>query len=172
MINMIDYKVFRETYCYNCGSQHCMGPDSEFGKGCSFYKIEIAKDFARHNLPADKYEHSIRVMGYTRELAPLYLKVSTDALIIAALHDVVEDSDITLKEIEDKFGRYIRNCVEILTHDKEAMTYPEYIDFIMNCPLPEAKLVKHADMRDHLRQKETLTPKLKEKYFEVIDRFI
>jgi hypothetical protein len=42
----------------------------------------------------------------------------------------------------------------------------------MDCPLPEAKLVKHADMRDHLRQKETLTPKLKKKYFEVIDRFI
>ena len=77
-----------------------------------------------------------------------------------------------LKEIEDEFGRYIRNCVEVLTHDKEAMSYSEYIDLIMDCPLPEAKLVKHADMRDHLRQKETLTPKLKEKYYEVIDRFI
>ena len=172
---MIDYELFRENYCLGCGSIRCTGPDSEFGQGCIFFKLEKAKDLAKEHLPSSKYEHSIRVMRYARELAPLYLArgdASTDALVVAALHDVVEDSDITLKEFEDKFGRYIRNCVEVLTHDKKAMSYPEYIDLIMDCPLPEAKLVKHADMRDHLRQKETLTPKLKEKYFEVIDRFI
>lgn len=172
---MIDYELFRENYCLGCGSIRCMGPDSEFGQGCIFFKLEKAKDLAKEHLPSSKYEHSIRVMRYARELAPLYLArgdVSTDALVVAALHDVVEDSDVTLKEIEDEFGRYIRNCVEVLTHDKEAMSYSEYIDLIMDCPLPEAKAVKHADMRDHLRQKETLTPKLKEKYFEVIDRFI
>ena len=92
--------------------------------------------------------------------------------IAGLLHDVVEDSDATLKDIEEEFGRYIRNCVEILTHQKEEMSYPDYIDLIMSSPLPEAMAVKHADMRDHLKQKETLTPKLKEKYFEVIDRFI
>ena len=167
---MIDYKIFRETYCFGCGSQRCEGPETEWGEGCFYLKLEKAKDFAKEHLPADKYEHTLRVIGYTRELQSG--SGATDAIIVAALHDVVEDSDITLKEIEDKFGRYIRNCVEVLTHDKEAMSYPEYIDLIMDCPLPEAKAVKHADMRDHLRQKETLTPKLKEKYFEVIDRFI
>ena len=172
---MIDYELFRENHCLSCGSIRCMGPESDFGEGCMFLRLEKAKDFAKEHLPLNKYEHSIRVMKYVRELAPLYLArgdVSTDALIVAAIHDVVEDSDVTLEEIEGKFGRYIRNCVEVLTHDKEAMSYPEYIDLIMDCPLPEARVVKHADMRDHLRQKETLTPRLKEKYFEVIDRFI
>ena len=140
-----------------------------------FLRLEKAKDFAKEHLPLNKYEHSIRVMKYVRELAPLYLArgdVSTDALIVAAIHDVVEDSDVTLDEIEEKFGKYIRNCVCLLTHEKEFETYPQYIDRVMDSKLPEAKLVKHADMRDHLRQKETLTPRLKEKYFEVIDRFI
>jgi (p)ppGpp synthase/HD superfamily hydrolase len=152
-----------------------MGPESDFGEGCIFLRLEKAKDFAKEHLPSGKYEHSIRVMRHVRELAPLYLvrgDVSTDALIVAALHDVVEDSDVTLDEIEEKFGRYIRNCVNVLTREKEFESYPQYIDRVMDSNLPEAKLVKHADMRDHLRQKETLTPKLKEKYFEVIDRFI
>ena len=168
---MIDYKVFRETYCFGCGTQRCMGPtDTDYRDGCLHYKLAIAKDFARHNLPADKYEHTLRVINYTRELQGSC--GATEAVIVAALHDVVEDSDVTLDEIEKKFGRYIRNCVNVLTHEKEFETYPQYIDRIMDSKLPEAIVVKHADMRDHLRQKETLTSKLKEKYFEVIDRFI
>ena len=168
---MIDYKVFRETYCFGCGTQRCMGPETEWGEGCFYLKLEKAKDFAKEHLPANKYEHTLRVINYTRELEAG--SGAREARVVAALHDVVEDSDVTLEEIEGKFGRYIRNCVEVLTHDKEAMTYPEYIDLIMKeSPLVEPKIVKHADMRDHLRQKETLTPKLKEKYFEVIDRFI
>ncbi len=167
---MIDYKVFRETYCFGCGTQRCMGPeDTDYRDGCLHYKLAIAKDFARHHLPADKYEHTLRVINYARELQG---SCGTDAVVVAALHDVVEDSDVTLDEIEEKFGKYIRNCVNVLTHEKEFETYPQYIDRIMDSKLPEAIVVKHADMRDHLRQKETLTPKLKEKYFEVIDRFI
>lgn len=170
---MIDYKAFRESYCYLCGSLCCDGPETEWSEGCAFLKFEKAKVFAKQRLSVDKYEHSLRVLEYAHDTAKIYMSgLTTEVLIVAILHDVVEDSDATLKDIEEEFGRYIRNCVEVLTHDKKNMSYPEYIDLIMNCPLPEARAVKHADMRDHLRQKETLTPKLKEKYFEVIDRFI
>ena len=136
--------------------------------------ISKAKKFAKERLSSDKFEHSLRVMEYTRDTAKIYgiSDLNFRLAIVALLHDVVEDSDTTLDEIEKEFSRYTRNCIEVLTHDKENMSYPEYIDFVMNCPLPEAKAVKHADMKDHLAQKETLTPKLKEKYFEVIDRFI
>ena len=136
--------------------------------------ISKAKKFAKERLSSDKFEHSLRVMEYTHDTAKIYgiSDLNFRLAIVALLHDVVEDSDTTLDEIEKEFSRYTRNCVEVLSHDKENMSYPEYIDLIMNCPLPEAKAVKHADMKDHLAQKETLTPKLKEKYFEVIDRFI
>ena len=41
-------------------------------------------------------------------------------LAAAALHDVVEDADITLEEIEEKFGRRVRELVESETENKRA----------------------------------------------------
>ena len=38
----------------------------------------------------------------------------------AALHDVVEDTDITIEEIEEKFGRRVRELVQSETEDKRA----------------------------------------------------
>ena len=38
----------------------------------------------------------------------------------AALHDVVEDADITTLEIEEKFGKRVRELVESETEDKRA----------------------------------------------------
>ena len=82
-----------------------MGPeDTDYRDGCLHYKLAIAKDFARHHLPADKYEHTLRVINYARELQG---SCGTDAVVVAALHDVVEDSDVTLDEIEKKFGARI-----------------------------------------------------------------
>ena len=169
------WENFRDCYCIFCDEGcHCSNFEDAFESECEIYLSVKAKEFAKKWLPKKKYEHSYRVANYVLEL--LHNRYSSlsegKCLTLAFLHDVVEDSDVTLDEIEREFGRYIRNCVEILSHDKENMSYPEYIDLIMNCPLPEAMAVKHADMKDHLAQKETLTPKLKEKYFEVIDRFI
>ncbi len=41
-------------------------------------------------------------------------------LAAAALHDVVEDAEITLEEIEEKFGSRVRELVESETEDKRA----------------------------------------------------
>lgn len=43
----------------------------------------------------------------------------------AALHDVVEDADITIGEIEERFGRRVRELVESETEDKRADLPPE-----------------------------------------------
>ena len=43
----------------------------------------------------------------------------------AALHDVVEDAEITIQEIEEKFGRRVRELVESETEDKRADLPPE-----------------------------------------------
>ena len=43
----------------------------------------------------------------------------------AALHDVVEDAGITIEEIEEKFGRRVRELVESETEDKRADLPPE-----------------------------------------------
>ena len=38
----------------------------------------------------------------------------------AALHDVVEDADISIEEVEEKFGKRVRELVESETEDKRA----------------------------------------------------
>ena len=43
----------------------------------------------------------------------------------AALHDVVEDADITISEIEERFGKRVRELVESETEDKRADLPPE-----------------------------------------------
>lgn len=43
----------------------------------------------------------------------------------AALHDVVEDADITIEEIEEKFGRRVRELLQSETEDKRADLPPE-----------------------------------------------
>ena len=48
-----------------------------------------------------------------------------DVISAAVLHDVVEDTDITIEEIEEKFGPRVRFLVESETEDKRADLPPE-----------------------------------------------
>ena len=43
----------------------------------------------------------------------------------AALHDVVEDTDITIEEIEERFGKRVRELVQSETENKRADLPPE-----------------------------------------------
>ena len=48
-----------------------------------------------------------------------------DVISAAVLHDVVEDTDITIEEIEENFGARVRTLVESETEDKRADLPPE-----------------------------------------------
>lgn len=48
-----------------------------------------------------------------------------DVISAAVLHDVVEDTAITIEEIEEKFGSRVRELVESETEDKRADLPPE-----------------------------------------------
>ena len=56
------------------------------------------------------------------EAAVIVGTMTTDQDVIAAavLHDVVEDANITIEEIEEKFGKRVRELVESETEDKRA----------------------------------------------------
>ena len=56
------------------------------------------------------------------EAAVIVGTMSNDQNLIAAaaLHDVVEDADITIEEVEEKFGKRVRALVESETEDKRA----------------------------------------------------
>ena len=48
-----------------------------------------------------------------------------DVISAAVLHDVVEDTDITIEEIEERFGSRVRALVQSETEDKRAELPPE-----------------------------------------------
>ena len=54
------------------------------------------------------------------EAAVIVSTMTNDQEVIAAaaLHDVVEDTDITIEEVEQKFGKRVRELVESETEDK------------------------------------------------------
>jgi (p)ppGpp synthase/HD superfamily hydrolase len=104
--------------------------------------IQIAAD--AHKGQKDKVGapyilHSIRIM----------LKMDTaEEMMAAVLHDVVEDSDITIDYLKQKnFSDEIINAVLALTHQINE-TYEEFIDRASANPI--AKKVKVADLEDNM----------------------
>ena len=67
-----------------------------------------------------------------------------DECICALLHDVVEDTNITFKQLEKEFSKEIIDALKLLTHDKK-VPYEEYVLKIKENPL--AKKVKLADLK-------------------------
>lgn len=62
----------------------------------------------------------------------------------ALLHDVVEDTEITIEELENDFPSEITEAIKLLTHDKNE----NYFDYILRIKSNEtAKAVKLADLR-------------------------
>ena len=68
--------------------------------------------------------------------------------IVAVLHDVVEDSDTELEEINQQFSSEVHDAVAVLTKSEDADYLKEYIPEIATNPL--ARKVKQADLEDNL----------------------
>ena len=67
-----------------------------------------------------------------------------NSVCVALLHDTVEDTDITVKELEKDFPEEVTDALRLLTHDKSE-DYFSYISKIKDNPT--AKAVKLADLR-------------------------
>ena len=78
----------------------------------------------------------------------LWEGTTEDMLITALLHDVVEDTDMTLESIREHFGERVADAVDGVTRRKTE-TYKE---FILRCKLnPISRRVKLADIADNMR---------------------
>ena len=87
---------------------------------------------------------------------PFHLAEQMDEEIsctVALLHDVVEDTEVTLAELEQAFPPAVTEAVCLLTHDKSV----DYYDYVRNLkPNVIAKKVKLADLAhnsDEIRSK-------------------
>ncbi len=77
---------------------------------------------------------------------PIHLAESMDdevSTCVALLHDTVEDTDVTLAQLEKEFPREIVEAVALLTHNED-VEYFEYIRSIKQNPI--AVKVKLADL--------------------------
>lgn len=72
---------------------------------------------------------------------------STKEKIVAYLHDIVEDTDITIENIYEEFGEEIGNAVKAITKSGE-LDYTEYIEGIKANEL--ARAVKIADLKHNM----------------------
>jgi (p)ppGpp synthase/HD superfamily hydrolase len=72
-----------------------------------------------------------------------------DAQIVAVLHDVVEDTDVTHDDIKkDGFSEAILAALRLVTHSRR----DSYTDYILRCKAdPLARAVKLADLHDNAR---------------------
>ena len=124
-----------------------------------------------------KFRHAIRVAEYAMEqpfLSKTEFELRESLFVVGLLHDVLEDTKITPKEFYE--CPYIHEneykAIEILTHNKEKCSYEEYIQKIIDSKNLLAFLVKKADLKDHLTMTDTLTDKLKNKYYPIIKYFL
>lgn len=68
---------------------------------------------------------------------------------IALLHDLVEDTSFTFKDLENLgFSKDVIDTLKLLTNDLD--TYDEYIDRLLNSDNLLAKKVKMADLLDNM----------------------
>lgn len=126
--------------------------------------------YAMSFLDKKTYDHSLRVMLYVmcNESIPTHLH--DDCIITAIAHDLIEDCKISIGDLPP-IRDVIADALDLLTKP-EGYPYEDYIKEIKSAYGKDygkiAYWVKMADMKDHLAQKETLTPKLKEKYLEAL----
>jgi (p)ppGpp synthase/HD superfamily hydrolase len=62
---------------------------------------------------------------------------------VALLHDVVEDTDVSLDDLKKEFPKEITDAIALMTHDKD-VDYFDYVRKIKDDPI--AKAVKLADL--------------------------
>jgi (p)ppGpp synthase/HD superfamily hydrolase len=84
--------------------------------------------------------HPLRVMAQVE---------GEEAQIVAVLHDVVEDTSVTLDDLRRAgFGEAVLAAVRCVTHAREE----PYADYVVRCKAnPVARQVKLADLNDNAR---------------------
>jgi len=101
---------------------------------------EVHRDEKRRN-GEDYILHPLRVMMAQKTLV---------GQILAVLHDVIENSNLTLADMRERgYGPEIIRGLDLLTHDPED-TYKEYIQRIADSLDPFVISVKIADLRDNI----------------------
>ncbi|XP_033625051.1 guanosine-3',5'-bis(diphosphate) 3'-pyrophosphohydrolase MESH1-like [Asterias rubens] len=118
------------------------------------------KHSTQRRLDPEKTPYINHPIGVARILAKEGGISDLATLQAAILHDTVEDTDTTIEEIEEHFGKEVRDIVADVTDDKTLHWKERKRLQIVHSPFicPKAKLVKLADKLYNLRDLEKSTP--------------
>lgn len=115
----------------------------------------IARDFAVRAHADQRYGTQPYVV-HLDAVASIVHPHGDVAEVIAYLHDVVEDTSVSIQEIENEFGSFIANCVALLTdepgetrQERKRKTYQKL--GLVRGDLQLALLVKAADRLANVR---------------------
>ncbi len=99
-------------------------------------------------------------MGNPYILHPLHLMMAMqteEEMVTAVLHDVVEDTTVTLDNLKEMgFPTPILTALDLLTHDTASTSYEDYVAAIK--PNPLARRVKLADLAHNMDTRRLPTP--------------
>lgn len=124
----------------------------ELIKNNEIYKLSKIEDpLDKALFLADKYHYGqVDKAGIPYIEHPKFVSSCVNTLeekIVALLHDILEDTNIDLKILEDNFSNDIVNAIKTMTHKNEE-SYFEYIERIKLNPI--AKQVKIADLNHNM----------------------
>jgi (p)ppGpp synthase/HD superfamily hydrolase len=110
-------------------------------------------------IAAKGHENQLDKGGESYILHPLRVMMRTDTIeekIVAVLHDVIEDTDITYEYLRlAEFPEYILEALKSVTKNKDE----SYMDFVRRAKLnPIGKHVKYADLIDNMNIKRIPNP--------------
>jgi len=84
-----------------------------------------------------------------------------DVLVATILHDIVEDTEVTLEEIKKEFGRNVANLVDLVTHNKVDDHYSAYTVRLKNSGNKGAITIKLCDLTSNLSKLECVDDELR-----------
>lgn len=115
-------------------------------KALEFAKVKHEGQFRDEGVPY--FEH---IKGVMEILIKETNTFDDTVLTIAALHDVLEDTDCTYEELKRIFGTTVADSVDLLTR-KPGQSFDEYAKAIFeNEDFPYARKIKLADRLHNLR---------------------
>ena len=115
-----------------------------------------------------EFHHQISITSYLRTLPGI---IAQEFMLAAGfLHDVVEDYDVSIQQIELDFGKEIAKIVELLTKTRNNEKQ-EYYDRMQYCP--SASIIKGADrMHNFQTMIEVFDTEKKKEYIKECNEFI
>ena len=117
---------------------------------------------------------------YTHPLEVAYMisdyNLKTDVIVASILHDIIEDSEITVEIIQDGFGKRIAEIVDRLTRDRPdgtKLTVEEIINSTYKNGDKEVLLIKLIDRLHNIQTIESMsTQKIEKIIAETLTNFI